>query len=328
MAVVGDNRGGTDQPVAQRPDGSWSFEDARKRRQQRQATRTRPSPPATGEPEEDLSALALSLADNLTIDGTPLSQLETRQELDGSDAPGRPARDAPTAEEIMRALETEQHAAAVTNNGSRPGSETPLRAHSPRQPSTRRGRHRRRLHGAPRWVIASIASAGVVTALVIQLPSGAGTTAPGHRGRTLTAGTPAPTASLSAATARFLAMEHAADRTLSPPPPRSSHAPRPRRPHARQTPLRVSTRPPSGSPTRSMSTSSTSGTSEAVDTTEQASAPSSSTPSTSTSSGSGQGSPATQPHSSPSSSSGSSSASPSKATLRSLVTGAGTCGCQ
>ena len=267
MAVVGDNRGGTDQPVAQRPDGSWSFEDARKRRQERQGAQTTPAPPKAGEPEEDLSALALSLADNLTIDGTPLSQLQARQELDGSDALGLPAGHAPTAEEIIHALETEQHAAAATNNGSRPGSENPVRAHSPRQPSTRRGRHGRRLHGAPRWVIACIVSAGVVTALVVQLGSGAGTTAPGHPGRTLTSGTPAPTASLSAATARFLAMEHAADRTLSPPPPRSSHAPRPRRPHARQTLLPVSTRSPSGSPTSSTITSSTSGTSEAIDTT-------------------------------------------------------------
>ena len=143
MAVVGDNRGGRDRPVAQRPDGSWSFEDARRRRDQRQAAQTAPAPPTTGEPEEDLSALALSLADNLTIDGTPLSQLETRQELDGSDAPGLPAGDAPTAEEIMRALETEQHAAAATSNN---GAEDPRRAHSPHQPSTRRGRHGRRLH--------------------------------------------------------------------------------------------------------------------------------------------------------------------------------------
>ena len=121
MAVVGDNRGVRDRPVVQRPDGSWSFEDARRRRDQRQGGGTAPGPPTTGDPEEDLSALALSLADNLTIDGTPLSELETRQKRDGSDALGLPAGNAPTAEEIMRALETEQHAAAPHQHQRRRG---------------------------------------------------------------------------------------------------------------------------------------------------------------------------------------------------------------
>jgi len=107
MAVVGDNRGGTNRPVAPSPDGSWSFEDARRRREQRQAGQTSSAPPLTGGPEEDLSALALSLADNLTIDGTPLSQLETHQTRDPSDALEPLTGGAPTAEEIMRALEAE-----------------------------------------------------------------------------------------------------------------------------------------------------------------------------------------------------------------------------
>ena len=327
MAVSDDNRGGTDRPVAQRPDGSWHLEDARKRREQRQAAQTAPAPPTTGEPEEDFSALALSLADNaMTTDGTPLSQLETRQELDGSAAPGRAARDAPTAEEIMRALEAEQHAAAPTGNN---GAEGPRRAQSPHQPSTRQGPHRRRLHARRTWVIACALGAAVAALLAVGVTFRGGATTRRQPSRSAASGTAAPTAGLiAAATEKFVAMEHAADRTLSPTRPRSSHALRPRGSHARQTLPRVSTRAPSGSPSRSMTTSSTSGTSEAVDTTEQASAPSSSRPSTSTSSGSGQGSPATQPHTSPSSNSGSSSASPSKATLRSLVTGAGTCGCQ
>ena len=321
MAVVGDNRGVRDRPGVQRPDGSWSFEDARRRRDQREGGGTAPGPPTTGEPEEDLSALALSLADNLTIDGTPLSELETRQKRDGSDALGLPAGNAPTAEEIMRALETEQHAAAPTSTN---GAEDPRRVHLAPQPSTRRGAHGRWLHGAPSWMIACIVSAGVVTALVVQLASGTGTTAPRRPGHTLATDTAATTASLSAATARFLAVEHAADRNLGPARSQSARAARLSR--HRQTSLH--TPPRRGSSSSSTTTSSASGTPEAVDTTQRSSPSSSSPSSSSASSGSGQGSPATQPHTSPSSNSGSSSSTPSKATLRSLVTGAGTCSCQ
>jgi len=124
MAVVGDNRGVRDRPVAQRPDGLWSFEDARRRREQRQAMPTAPLPPTSGDPQEDLSALALGLADNLTVDGTPLSQLEDRQELDDSGASHRPAGTAPSAEEIMRALEAEHHAAAANRNDARSATHT------------------------------------------------------------------------------------------------------------------------------------------------------------------------------------------------------------
>ena len=132
MAVVGDNRGVRDRPGVQRPDGSWSFEDARRRRDQRQGGGTSPSL-GTGDPEEDLSALALSLADNLTVDGTPLSELETRQERGDSDALGLPAVSAPTADEIMHALETEQQAAP------RNGAEDPRRARSRCPNPARRG---------------------------------------------------------------------------------------------------------------------------------------------------------------------------------------------
>jgi hypothetical protein len=226
----------------------------------------------------------------------------------------------------MRALETEQHAAAPNGNHH---AEDPRPVHSPPQPRTLQGRPRRRLRTRRRWVIACTLAAATVAALfVVEVTLGGGMHAPRHPGRALATGTPPPTASLSAATARFLDMEHAADRTVSQPRPQSARVARARRSRDRQTLLRVSTRSSSGSPSGSASTSSTSGTSEAVDTTEQSGTPSSGPPSTSASSGSGQGSPAIQPHSSPSSNSGSSSASPSKATLRSLVTGAGTCSCQ
>ena len=137
MAVVGDNRGENDRPVAQSPDGSWSFEDARRRRDQREAEHTTPAPPSPDHPEPDLSALALSLADNLTIDGTPLSQLETHQGPDTSSALDHAARDAPTAEEIMGALEAEQQAAAPKSHN---GAGGPRRVLSPRQPSARQRR--------------------------------------------------------------------------------------------------------------------------------------------------------------------------------------------
>jgi hypothetical protein len=329
MAVVGDNRGGTNRPVAPSPDGSWSFEDARRRREQRQAEETAPASPATGEPEEDLAALALSLADNLTVDGTPLSQLDIHQARDGGDALGLPSGHAATAEEIMRALETEQHGAAATSdNGPRRHAHDPRSTRSPHRPGTRQGPHHRWLYPPRRWVIACAVVTAVLVVLAIQLASGTGPNPQGHSNRPVAAGTTAATTGLiNAAMNRFLAAEHAADRALSPKRPRTTRSPRPGSHHPRPAPARISTSP-AGSPSPGTGTSSTGGTSEAVDTTQQGSPPTFSPPSTSTSSGSGQGAPATQPHTSPSSNSGSSSASPSKATLRSLVTGAGTCGCQ
>jgi len=329
MAVVGDNRGGTNRPVAPSPDGSWSFEDARRRREQRQAEQTAPAPPPSGEPEEDLAALALSLADNLTVDGTPLSQLDSHQQRDGSDAPWVPSGHAPTAEEIMRALETEQRAAATTSDKASPrNAHDPLPVHSPPRPSTRPGPRHRWLYPPRRWVIACSVLAALVVVLVVRLASGTGPNPPGNPSRPVAAGTTAPASGLiAAAMNRFLAAEHAAQRTLRLNRRPSTRASRPGRHHPRPSPARISTSL-AGSPSPGPSTSSISRTSEAVDTTQQASTPTLSPPSTYTSSGSGQGSPATQPHTSPSSNSGSSSASPSKATLRSLVTGAGTCSCQ
>ena len=137
----------------------------------------------------------------------------------------------------MRALETEQHAAAPTSTN---GAEDPRRAHLAPQPSTRRGAHGRWLHWAPSWMIAAIVSTGVVTALVVQLTSGTGTTAPRRPGHTLATGTAATTASLSAATARFLAAEHAADRNLGPARSQSTRAARPSR--HRQPSLHTSAR--------------------------------------------------------------------------------------
>jgi hypothetical protein len=329
MAVVGDNRGGTNRPVAPSPDGSWSFEDARRRREQRQAGQTSSAPPPTGGPEEDLSALALSLADNLTVDGTPLSQLEIHSELDGSDAVGLSSGQAATAEEIMRALETEQQAtAAISDNGSLRHAHGPRSTQSARRPGTRQGPHHRWLYPPRRWVIPCSVVTAALVVLVIQLASGTGPNPLRQSSRAVAAGTTAATTGLiAAAMNRFLAAEHAADRTLSPKRPRTTRVSRPRRQHPRPAPARISTSP-AESPSSSTSTLSSSGTSEAVDTAQQSSPSSSSPSSGSASSGSGQGSPATQPHTSPSSNSGSSSASPSKAALRSLVTGAGTCSCQ
>jgi hypothetical protein len=326
MAVSEDNRGGRDRSVPQRPDGSWSFEDARKRRQQRQAAQTPPAPPTPGEAGEDLSALALSLADNLTIDGTPLSQLETRQEHNGGDALGLPAGDPPSAEEIIRALEAEQHAAASNRSN---GPEPPRPARPPHRPSAWPGQHRRRLRPRRPSVIACTLGAAVATLLAVQATLSGGPTAREQRGRSAASGTTAPGAAvIAAATDKFLAIEHASDRDVGSARTRSARLPRPRR--HRQTAVRVAAHHPSGSRSASTTTSSTSGTSQVIDTTQQANRSGSSPSSSSTSSGSGQPPPATQTHTSPNStsSSGSSSSTPSKAALKSLVTGAGTCSCQ
>ena len=320
MAVVGDNRGENDRPVAQSPDGSWSFEDARRRRDQREAEHTTPAPPSPDHPEPDLSALALSLADNLTIDGTPLSQLETHQGPDTSSALDHAARDAPTAEEIMGALEAEQQAAAPKSHN---GAGGPRRVLSPRQPSARQ----RRPHVRRPWFIAWTLGAAVVALLAVELGFGAGTTPRRQPSGPAASRTAAPTPGLIAtATQQFLATEHAEDRNLATARPPSTRAPGP----SRHRPTRVHTpaHPASGPRSSSTTTSSTSGTSETVGTSQQASAPSSGSSSSSASSGSGQPPPAPQPQTEPSSNSGSSSATPSKAALKSLVTGAGTCSCQ
>jgi hypothetical protein len=226
----------------------------------------------------------------------------------------------------MRALETGQHAAAAASDiGSLRNAHGPRPVHSPHRPTARQGAHHRRVYSARRWGIASsVFAAAIVVVLVVQLTSGTGTNPRGHSIGAVASGTAAPANGLiAAAMNRFLAVEHAADRTLSPKRPRSTRALRPRRPHPRETPGRSSTWL-AGSSSPSGSTSSTSGRSEAVDIAQRAGPSSSSPSSSSTPTGSGQ----PQPHTSPSSNSGSSSSSPSKAALRSLVTGAGTCACQ
>jgi hypothetical protein len=319
MAVSGANRGGWDKRVPPRSDGSWHLEDVRRRREQRQAAETTFAVPTPGEPEEDFSSLALSLADNaMTTDGTPLSQLETRSELDGSNALGPLNGNAPTAEEIMRALETGEHAAASKRN-NRAGDRHPV--HSPPQPRASQGPPPRRLHARRRWVIACTLAAAVAALLAVEVTLGGGTTVREQRGRSADSRTAAPTAGLiAAATDKFLAMEHAAYRSLATGRPPSTRAPRP--PRHRNTPARA----PSGSTSSTTATSSTSGASEAVDASQQAGPPSPSPSSSSTSTGSSQPPPQTQPHTSPNSNS--SPSTPSKAALKSLVTGAGTCSCQ
>ena len=321
LAVVRDNRGGRNRPVTQRPDGSWSFEEARKRREQRQAAETTSAVPALSDPEEDFSALALSLADNLTIEGTPLSQMEIHDELDGLDAPHRPTGTAPTADEIMRGLEAEQDATAY----KRDGAEDPRPIHSPHRPKARQDQHRRRLHARRHQVITCALGAAIAAVLVVEVNLGGGATTRKQTGLSPASHTAAATPGLiAAATEKFLAVEHAADRNLGRGRPLNTRAPRPLR--HRHTPARA----PSGSTSSSTATSSTSGTSEAVDASQQASPPSFSPSSSSTSSGSSQPPPQTQPHTSPNSNSSSGSSSPttSKAALKSLVTGAGTCSCQ
>ena len=226
----------------------------------------------------------------------------------------------------MRALEAEQHARGVnSNNGSLRNAHDPPPIHSPNRLSARQGPHHRWLYPPRRWVIASSVLAAVVV-LAVELASGTGPNPRGHPSRAVASGTTHASGLIQAAMNRFLAVEHAADRTLKPKRPRSTRTPRTGRPHPRQPPRRISTSL-AASPSPS-TTSSTTGTSGAVDIAQHASPSTSSRSSNSTSSGSSQPPPATQPHSAPSSSSGSSSSTPSKAALKSLVTGAGTCSCQ
>ena len=328
MAVVGDNRGGSDSRVAQRPDGAWSFEDARRRREQRQAGPTASAHLRSGEADEDLSALALSLADSLTIDGTPLSQLDIHQDLDAS-TPERPADDAPTAEEIMRALEAEQRAARATSDtGSLRTAHSPRSARSPHRPSTRRRPHHRRL--LPRSAVGDR-----------LLP-------PRRRPRRARGparvrnGSEPRRASNSRGRLRCNSSNQRTDR--------SSDEQLPRRGTRRRSQAQPTTSPdhshvpaeaapsPAGtcpqlniagrSPSQSTSTASTTGASDSTGTTERISQSSSSPSSSSTPSGSSQPPPTNQSHTAPHSNSSSSSATQSKATLRSLVTGAGSCSCQ
>ena len=253
MAVVGDNRGGSNSRVAQRPDGAWSFEDARRRREQRQAGPTASAHLRSGEADEDLSALALGLADSLTFDGTPLSQLDIHQDLDAS-TPERPADDAPTAEEIMRALEAEQRAAkAASDTGSLRTAHGPRSARSPHRPSTRRPHHRRLLPPR-RWAIACSLLAAGLGVLAVQLASGTGPNPGGHPTRALASGATAPTSGLiEAAMNSFLGAEHAVDHRLNPPRARTARTSRPRRPHHQLARVPNSTSP-ARSPSQSTST--------------------------------------------------------------------------
>ena len=321
MAVVGDNRGGSNSRVAQRPDGAWSFEDARRRREQRQAGPTASAHLRSGEADEDLSALALGLADSLTFDGTPLSQLDIHQDL-GASTPERPADDAPTAEEIMRALEAEQLAAKAASDT---GSLRTRSARSPHRPSARRTHHRRLLPPA-RWTIACSLLAAGLGVLAVQLASGTGPNPGGHPTRALASGATAPASGLiEAAMNSFLGAEHAVDHRLNPPRARTARTSRSRRPHHQLARVPNSTSP-APSPSQSKSTGSTTGASDSTGTTEQISQTSSTPPSSSTPAGSSQPPPTNQSQTAPHSNS--SSATQSKAALRSLVTGAGSCSCQ
>ena len=240
-----------------------------------------------------------------------------------------PAGDAPTAEEIMRALEAEQRAARATSDTrSVRTADSPRSARSPHRPSTRRRPHHRRLLPPRRWAIACSLLAAVLGVLAVQLASGTGPNRGGHPSRTVGSGPTAPTgALLAAAMNSFLGAEHAADRRLSPPRARTTRTSRPRRPHHQPARVPDSTSP-AGSHPQSASTSSATDASDSIGTTERISQSSSSPSSSATSSGSGQSPPTTQSNTAPHSNSSSSSATQSKATLRSLVTGAGSCSCQ
>ena len=280
---------------------------------------------ASGESDEDLAAFALGLADSLTIDGTPLSQLDVYQDLDGR-PPERPTDDAPTAEEIMRALEAEQHAAAANDNGPLRTAKDPRSAHSSYRPRTQRGPHHRGLHPRRQLTIACSVLAAALVVLAVQLASGTDPNPGRHPSRAVASGASSRTSALIAAAMNsFLRAEHAAEPGLSPPQSRTTRASRPRQPHHQLARVPNSTSP-ARSPSQSRSTASTTGASDSTGTTEQISQSSSAPPSSSAPTASSQPPPTNQSPTAPHSNS--TSATQSNAALRSLVTGAGNCSCQ
>ena len=229
----------------------------------------------------------------------------------------------------MRALEAEQHAAKAANdNGSLRTAKDPRSAHSPYRPRARRGPHHRRLHPPRRLTIAcSLLAAGLVV-LAVQLASGTGPNPGGHPSRAVGSGATAPASGLfEAAMNSFLATEHAADRRLSPPRARTTRTSRSRRPHHQLARVANST-----SPARSPSQSTSTGSRPAHRT--RPARPSKSArrarprPRARRPPGRVNAPPTNQSQTAPHSNSSSSSATQSKATLRSLVTGAGSCSCQ
>ena len=231
-------------------------------------------------------------------------KLDIHQDLDAS-TPERPADDAPTAEEIMRALEAEQRAAKATSDtGSLRTAHGPRSARSPHRPSTRRPHHRRLLP-PPRWAIACSLLAAGLGVLAVQLASGTGPNPGGHPTRALASGATAPTSGLiEAAMNSFLGAEHAVDHRLNPPRARTARTSRPRRPHHQLARVPNSTSP-ARSPSQSTSTASTTGASDSTGTTEQISQTSSTPSSSSTSSGSSQPPPTNQSQTAPHSNSSS-----------------------
>jgi hypothetical protein len=107
MAVVGDNRGGRDTPVA-------VLEDARKRREQRPDPQLTPCGAQADEPTEDLTGYALSLADSVRSADDDHNLVVSPDDTSGQheaapqDAPAQPAmfeQTQPIAHEIFLELQ-------------------------------------------------------------------------------------------------------------------------------------------------------------------------------------------------------------------------------
>ena len=326
MAVVGDNRGVRDRPVAQRPDGSWSFEDARRRRDQRQGGGTAPSLARDRRPG----------GGPLRARAQPGRQPHHRRHaaLRAGDAPGTRRQRRSRTAGWQRSDRRGDHARA-RDRAARSSTHRQQRRRGPAASSlgapTQHAAGSHTVAGcarAPSWVIACIVSAGVVTALVVELDLRRGyhrSAAP--RPRSAASGTAAATASLTRlrrpdsspwSTPRIAtSVRH--DRRALARPRLSRHRQTPSvHTAARQLDPTRRARPhhrPAAHPKRSIPRNS-----------QAPRAPA--RPRAPRRQDQVKDLPATQPHTSPSSNSGSSSSSPSKATLRSLVTGAGTCSCQ
>jgi hypothetical protein len=262
MAVVGDNRGGRQGPVAPGPDGSWPLDDARKRREQRTAAPPTPAPPPTGQPDNDPFGYALNLADNvLTSDGRPCTDEILAQAGEATSsalaipAASDPDRPQPIADDILRALQ---------QGDQRPERDANLAAPD-RQRSSSQARPAHRPRPRRRLLIACAATAILAAALVVRIAPGTQAPARGIVSQRLAGMTTNPVASLDAAAANaILAVARAADRKLNitaearrparaRQPRPASTVPRPRTHHSGSTQT-VSAAATSNTATRSVST--------------------------------------------------------------------------
>jgi hypothetical protein len=333
MSEAGDNREGTRRPFTRRADGSWPLQDARERREQRDTTPHPAATTTTGEPGEDHQlAYALGLADSmLTSDGTPCNQQLTPEQDEIKTGPllptlGEPERDQPTAHEIIRTLADDQQAAARARHAvadSRPGPSPGPPRSTPT--ASRRGAARWRVRPLTASVLVAVLAAAIVVAIAFRSASPPDRHAP-HIPTAAATTTAATHLSASAATmilelarntdhndaAKTVLHRHA--RYVGPGHRSSQHTV-----HTPQTSTTATTPTVGASPPTAASDSGSVSPPTAASDSGSASA--------SSSSGHNPAAAVTPPTATQPTTASHSTTSPSNAALRSLINGAGRCGC-